>query len=301
MIEPIHLRIVAALKRHGTLTEAANALCLSQSALSHQIRHLEKKLGIPIWEKEGRRLRLTRAGDHLLAAAKKILPLLEQSERTLKAYAEGKQGILRIGVECYPCYEWLTGVMAEYLKTAADVEVDIFHQFKFTGIEGLSNRHIDMLITPDRVDHPGLGYESLFDYELVLLVADSHPLGERAWVEPEHLARETLITFPVEPRRLDILTRFLWPAAVRPGRHKQIESIEIMLQLVSFDRGVCALPGWLADRVSRELPLRSVRLGKAGVRRKLYAAFRGEDADIPYLRQFIRLGKQSPHPGGLIP
>ncbi|MCU7904422.1 MAG: LysR family transcriptional regulator [Candidatus Thiodiazotropha sp. (ex Epidulcina cf. delphinae)] len=296
MIEPVHLRIVAALKRHGTLTEAADTLCLSQSALSHQIRHLEKKLGIDIWEKEGRRLRLTRAGDHLLAAAHKILPLLEQSERTLKAYAEGKQGILRIGVECYPCYEWLTGVMGEYLKTAADVEVDIFHQFKFTGIEGLSNRHIDMLITPDRAGHPGLDYEPLFDYELVLLTADSHPLGALSWVEPERLARETLITFPVAPERLDILTRFLWPAAVRPAKHKQIESVEVMLQLVSFDRGVCALPGWLADRVCRDLPLKSVRLGRHGVQRKLYAAFRDEDADIRYLQQFIRLGKRFPFP-----
>ncbi|MEW8275198.1 MAG: LysR family transcriptional regulator, partial [Candidatus Thiodiazotropha taylori] len=54
MIELTHLRIVAALQQHGTLTKAANALCLSQSALSHQIRYLEQKLGVEIWVKEGR-------------------------------------------------------------------------------------------------------------------------------------------------------------------------------------------------------------------------------------------------------
>ena len=66
MIELTHLKIIAALERHGTLTAAANALCLSQSALSHQIAHLDKKLGVDEWEKQGRRLRLTRAGMHLL-------------------------------------------------------------------------------------------------------------------------------------------------------------------------------------------------------------------------------------------
>ncbi|MCU7872854.1 MAG: LysR family transcriptional regulator [Candidatus Thiodiazotropha sp. (ex Lucinoma borealis)] len=292
MIELTHLKVIAALQRHGTLTEAANSLCLSQSALSHQIRYLEKKLGVAIWEKEGRRLRLTRAGDLMLNSADKILPLLEQTEQTLKAYADGKQGILRIGVECYPCYEWLTGVISDYLQLAPDVDVDIFHQFQFSGFEGLLNRHIDMLITPDRGDHAELLFDLLFEYELVLLVADSHPLASTTWVKPDQLADECLITFPVAAERIDILTQFLWPAAVRPDNLKQIESIEIMLQLVAFSRGVCALPGWLAAKVSRQLPIKSVHLGRQGIYRKLYAAFRREDAGINYLQEFIKLSKQ---------
>ncbi|MCU7930293.1 MAG: LysR family transcriptional regulator [Candidatus Thiodiazotropha sp. (ex Codakia rugifera)] len=292
MIELTHLKVVAALQRHGTLTEAANALCLSQSALSHQIRYLEKKLGVAIWEKEGRRLRLTRAGGLMLNSAEKILPLLEQTEQTLKAFAEGKQGILRIGVECYPCYEWLTGVISDYLQSAPDVDVDIFHQFQFSGIEGLLNRHIDMLITPDRGEYAELLFDLLFEYELVLLVAESHPLASAKWVKPSHLAHERLITFPVAAERLDILTQFLWPAAVRPDNLKQIESIEIMLRLVAFGRGVCALPGWLAAKVSRQLPIKSVHLGRQGIHRKLYAAFRCEDAGINYLQAFVKLSKQ---------
>ena len=291
MIEPVHLRIVSALQQHGTLTEAANALCLSQSALSHQIRYLEKKLGIAIWVKEGRRLRLTRAGNHLLESAEKILPLLEQSERTLKAYADGKQGVLRIGVECYPCYEWLTGVIADYLKTTPDVDVDIFQRFRFSGFEGVLNFHIDMLITPDRVDHPGLVYETLFEYELLLLAADSHPLCDKDWLKPQQLDQETLITFPVEAERLDILSGFLWPAGVRPVEHKQIESIDIMLQLVALSRGVSALPDWLAHRACRSLPLKSLRLGRQGMQRRLYAAYRAEDAGLAYQQQFIKLGR----------
>ncbi|MCU7795754.1 MAG: LysR family transcriptional regulator [Candidatus Thiodiazotropha sp. (ex Myrtea spinifera)] len=291
MIELSHLKIVASLERHGTLTAASNALCLSQSALSHQIRYLEKKLGITIWEKEGRRLRLTRAGRCLLDASTHILPLFEKTELTLKALAEGRQGQLRIGVECYPCYEWLTGVIATYLKEAPDVDVDIVHQFQFAGLEGLLNRHVDLLVTPDSVDQPGLTFEVLFDYELVLLVAESHHLAGLSRVVPEQLREETLITFPVAPERLDVLTRFLWPGGVRSVSQKQIESIEIMLQLVAFERGVCALPLWLAERVSQNLPLKLLHLGEAGVQRSLYAAFRTEDAELAYLLKFLELGR----------
>ncbi|MCG7906810.1 MAG: LysR family transcriptional regulator [Candidatus Thiodiazotropha taylori] len=297
MLELTHLRIVAALQQHGTLTKAANALCLSQSALSHQIRYLEQKLGVEIWVKEGRRLRLTRAGNLLLETAEKVLPLLQQSQRTLKAYADGQTGVLRLGVECYPCYEWLTGVTAAYLKSNPQVDVDIFQRFRFSGFEGVLNFHIDMLITPDRVDHPGLSYQPLFEYELMLLVPESHPLAEKDWVSPQQLASEVLITFPVAEERLDVLNSFLWPAGVRPQQHKQIESIEIMLQLVSLSRGVTVIPDWLIERACQALPLKSLRLGRQGMQRKLYAAYRTEDQQLSYQQAFISVAGSLSHRG----
>jgi len=61
MIERIHLAILREIDRHGTLTEAANQLCLTQSALSHGIKKLEQQLAVKLWVKDGRRLRLTSA------------------------------------------------------------------------------------------------------------------------------------------------------------------------------------------------------------------------------------------------
>ena len=292
-IEVIHLRILTALAQHGTLTEAANRLCLTQSALSHQIKHLEQKLETPLWEKAGRRLRLTPAGRQLLETAGQVLPLLEQTERKLEAYAQGRWAVLRIGVECYPCSEWLNGVIGAYLRGMPEVELDILNQSHFSGEEGLMDREIDLLITPDRGTLPQLNYERLFDYELVLLVAESHPLADRGWIAPEQLAEETLISFPVASERLDILTQFLWPAGIRPQQHKRVESIEIMLQLVACRRGVCALPRWLAQRYGEKLPLTSLRLGK-GVQRTLYAVMRQEEADQPHLKYLLELGRDNP-------
>ncbi|HNO20724.1 MAG TPA: LysR family transcriptional regulator, partial [Nitrosomonas sp.] len=139
MIEHSHLTIIEALHTHGTLTEAANTLCLSQSALSHQIGYLEKKLGVALWKREGRNLRLTQAGMLLLEVAQQILPVLAQAEKKLTAYREGRQGILRIGVECYPCFEWLTGIIGAFMQSLPDIDVDIIQKFQFTGLEGLQN------------------------------------------------------------------------------------------------------------------------------------------------------------------
>jgi LysR family transcriptional regulator for metE and metH len=292
MIELAHLKIVAALSRHGTLTAASDALCLTQSALSHQIRYLEKRLGIKIWQKEGRRLRLTRAGRALLDTAETILPQVEQTEIRLKAMAEGREGQLRIGVECYPCYEWLTGIIANYLGAEPGVDVDIVHQFQFSGLEGLQKRHVDLLVTPDRIDQAGIVFKTLFEYELVLLVAESDPLAKQPHAMPEDLLQRTLITFPVAPERLDLLTRFLWPANIQPMALKSIESIEIMLQLVANSRGVCALPLWLAKRACSRLPLKWLHLGEAGLHSELLGAFRDEDAELAYLQRFLQMSRQ---------
>ncbi len=292
MIERSHLRILQALNQHGTLTEAANALCLSQSALSHQIRYLEKKLDIILWQKEGRRLKLTRAGELLLQVAHQVLPVFQQAEETLKAYNEGSQGILRIGVECYPCSRWLNRVVSDFLQKLPDIEIDIVNKFHFSGLEGLLNHHIDLLVTPDLVQKPGIFYEPIVTYELVLLANETLPLAKSSVLHPEQLATETLITFPIPLERLDIMTRFLNPAGVHPATIKEIESIDLMIQLVALGRGVCVLPEWLATHYSKRYPLTKLRLGKNGIYKKLYLAMHENDHDITYIEQFIYVGKQ---------
>lgn len=293
MIEHSHLRIIQSLHTNGTLTEAANALCLSQPALSHQIAYLEKKLGITVWEREGRSLRLTQAGRLLLEIADQVLPVLSQAEKTLKAYSEGKQGILRIGVECYPCFEWLTGVIGQFMQQVPDVDIDIVHKFQFSGLEGLLNHHIDVLITPDLVKKEKIFYEKLAEYQLVLLVSSDHHLAEIEQLTPEHLSKEILLTFPVPKERLDIFTHFLSPSHLEPEKLKQIESLEIMLQMTALKRGVCVLPEWLADNKNTDGRFKKIRIGKNGLYQQLFLAMREPDKALAYIQKFISVGQKT--------
>lgn len=294
MIERSHLKIIQALADNGTLTAAANALFLTQPALSHQIRYLEKKLEVTLWLREGRQLRLTQAGEQLLRVARQVLPVLEQAEQTLHAYGEGKMGILRLGVECHPCYEWLKGILAEYLIMMPNMDVDIVNKFQFSGLEGLLNYHVDMLITPDIVISKGIVYEPMFDYEVVLLVASEHPLANKEFIEAQALSSEQLLTFPVPHERLDIFSQFLSPAAINP-KTKAIASLDIMVQMVGLNRGVTVLPGWLAKEYCQQLAVKTVRLGKKGLNKTLFAAMREGDVETHYMKTFVQLGQNHSH------
>lgn len=291
MLEQSHLKIMIALHEKGTLTQAADALHLTQSALSHQIRYLEKKLNVKLWQRCGRRLRLTVAGELLLKTALQVMPALAQTEQALKAMGAGQLGLLRVGVECFPCHEWLTQVVAKFLQSEPDIDIDIIRQFQFSGLEGLLNHHIDLLITPDISEHDSLNHIPLFAYQQVLLVADSHPLAACGEVHAAQLAQEVLFTFPIEKQRLDIFREFLWQAQVEPKAHKQIESLAIILQMVELGRGVSVLPEWLADSYSEQYKVKKLRIGSQGLSSTLYASVKKQDDSVPYIQQFIHLGK----------
>jgi LysR family transcriptional regulator for metE and metH len=291
MLERIHLAIVQEVQRRGTLTAAANALCLTQSALSHSVRKLEARLGTEIWRRDGRRLRLTAAGEHLLALARRVLPQLQRAEQQLRQIARGERGALRIGIECHPCSQWLLRVVRPFLAAWPDVEVDVRQQFQFGGIGALLAYEIDLLVTPDPLHRAGLRFVPVFDYEQVLVVPRGHRLAARRSVQPRDLAAETLFTYPVEPQRLDVFALFLTPAGIAPRAHKTIETTEILLQMVASGRGVTALPRWLVAEHPLARELKAVRLGRRGIAKRIHLGVREADLETPYLRAFVALAR----------
>ncbi len=287
MLERIHLNIIREVEKQGSLTAAAEVLCLTQSALSHSMKKLEQQLGADVWLREGRSLRLTQAGRYLLGVAERVLPQLSLAEERLQQFAQGERGTLRIGMECHPCYQWLLKVVAPYLAAWPDVDVDVKQKFQFGGIGALFAYEIDLLVTPDPLYKPGLHFEPVFDYEQVLVVNRSHPLAGSEFIEPAQLTGETLITYPVAIERLDIYNLFLLPAGVAPKRHKTIETTDILLQMVASGRGVSALPRWLVEEYASKLDIQPVRLGKKGVAKQIFLGTRGSESSIDYLRAFI--------------
>ncbi len=289
MIERIHLAILNEIDKKGTLTAAAESLCLTQPALTHAIRKLEARIGTPLWQKDGRGLRLTRAGRYLLALSKRILPQLALAEEKLSQYAQGRRGMLCIGMECHPCYRWLLDIVSQYLTAWPDVEIDVKREFQFDGIKALADFDIDLLITPDPVSSRGLLFTPVFEYEQVLAVPAAHPLAEQDHVTAEQLTDEVLITYPVPLDRLDIYTGFLIPARCRPKHHKTIETTDIMLQMVASGRGVTALPRWLVADYEERLRLKSVRIGAQGIWKEICVGVRCEDERIDYIRGFLQI------------
>ncbi len=292
MIDRQHLAILREVNRAGGVTAAADRMNLSQSAISHAIAKLEDVHRVEIWRRKGRHMELTQAGAYLLQLAERLVPELEHAERVLAEIARGRRGAMRVGMECHPCEKWLMRVTAPFLAAWPDVDIEVKTAFRFDGVAALLAHEIDVLITPDPVRLAELQFKPVFSYELVLAVRSEHPFASRRYIKPSDLSSETLLTVPVTPERLDIFTHFLVPAECRPRSHQGVESIDLMLQLVSAGRGVAVLPDWLVSEMGKGLRLAALRLGGKGLHKSITVGMRATDSGVDYLKGFLDIAQR---------
>mgnify|MGYP000303371352 CR=1 FL=1 len=286
MIEIRHLKTLQAIRETGSLVEAAERVHLTQSALSHQIKELENRLDQAVIVRKSRPLRFTGAGKRLLHLADDILPRIKTTERDLKKMAGGHVGRLHIAIECHSCFQWLMPTIDAYRENWPEVELDFSTGFNFDPLPALQKGQLDLVITSDPTPLPGVRFEPLFRYEALLALSKQHHLVDKNPIEPQDLSFETLIAYPVDKERLDVYRDFLIPANVEPKEIRHAELTLMMMQLVASGRGVCVLPNWaLAEYTAQEF-VKVKSLGK-GVWSTLYAALREEQAEFPYVRDFL--------------
>jgi LysR family transcriptional regulator for metE and metH len=291
MIDIRHLRTLAALREAGSLAEAAERLHLTQSALSHQLKGLEDDAGLSLFVRKTNPPRFTRAGERLLELADMILPALRDAERDLGKLKNGRAGRLVMAIECHSCFEWLMPALNRFRNDWPEVELDFVSGFHGDAQEMLGKRELDLVVTSNPSLNRELRFVPLFDYEAVLVVGLTHPLASKAFVTPQDLVPETLITYPVDEERLDIFAQFLLPAGVRPEKTRHSEITLMMVQLVASGRGVCGLPSWAAQEYVNRGWVKILSLGEKGIWQTLYAAIREEDAETAYVQDFLQTAR----------
>ncbi len=287
------MRTLRALRDAGSLVAASQRLHLTQSALSHQIRQIEELLGLSLFARKSRPLRVTDAGRRILAVADDVLPRLDRLERDLQRLARGESGRLHIAIECHSCFDWLLPTLDHYREAWPQVELDLTLAFPFQPLPALLRGDIDLVITSDPTDRPDIAYQPLFAYQQLLAVAPDHRLGRRRFVRPADIAEETLLTYPVERERLDIFRRFLTPAAIAPHEVRTCELTPLMLQLVASRRGVAALPNWALRQTLEQGSVRACALGRDGLWSTLYTAVRDGEAELPHMAGFLQHARQT--------
>ena len=101
LIEIKHLKTLTVLRDTGSLTATATTLCLTQSALSHQLKDLEQRLGSQLFLRKTRPVKFTAEGEILLRLADDLFPRLAQAEHELASFKEDTNGRLHMAIECH--------------------------------------------------------------------------------------------------------------------------------------------------------------------------------------------------------
>ena len=293
-IELRHLRTIRAIHQAGGIARAADLLHITQSALSHQIKGLEDQAGVELFVRRSKPLKLSSAGQRLLRVAEKVLPEIEALEGEFGGLRQGSAGRMHIAIECHACFDWLFPVLERFRKAWPEVDVDIRPGLAFDALPALRKEEVDLVVSSDPEDLPGIQFKPLFDYEPVFVASSQHPLAQKPYVEAEDFRGETLITYPVDRSRLDVFTELLTPAKVEPRSIRQVELTAVILLLVASNRGVAVLPDWVVREVRTSSDYVTRPITEKGLTKRLYAAIRDDDADKPFVAHLIRLAREIP-------
>lgn len=289
MLDVRHFRSLVAIAESGKITDAAKRVYLTQSALSHQIKALESHYGLSLFERGRGGLRFTPAGERLLGLSREVLSQINAAERDIIRLKSDTRGQLRIVLECHTCFDWLMPVMDEFRRRWPEVEVDLVAGFHEHPLLLIDENKAEMVIgsLPERLEEARhLHVAPLFEFEILALIANEHPLRSKRVVAAEDFVDETLITYPVPEERIDFIREILTPAGVKLER-RTAELTVAILQLVASRRGVAALPGWgVKNYIDHDYVL-GKRIGKKGLWSQLYAMTPKHLAETTYVQDFV--------------
>jgi LysR family transcriptional regulator for metE and metH len=169
-----HLRLMLAIGSSGSITRAARSLNLSQSALSHQLIDLERDLGVSLFDRIGRRMVATAAGDRLLAAARSILPDMSDVETKIMAAPKTAQRRVRLTASCFTYYGWLAPALAGFDAKEPTGHVELVLEATRREFDALHDGDVDGAIISQVPPRGNFRSIDLFDDDLVAVMSPRH-------------------------------------------------------------------------------------------------------------------------------
>jgi DNA-binding transcriptional LysR family regulator len=249
MAELRHYRYFVEIARRGTFTAAAEALNMTQSALSEQILQLERECGSSLFLRRHTGISLTPAGEYLLRQAEALLARAAEIREGLEGFRHGYQERLRVASVLGPLQSWMPAALAEFVQMQPQVQLQVNHHHGVNEIlVGVAGDQLDLGVVslrpsaPARSHHHELTQIVLMDEDLVAVVPAGNSLTQLASVRQEDLRRTHLITFPVGYNIRRVVDDWFQEVAVETG------AVEVMLRLVSAGVGVGIMPRSLAWR-----------------------------------------------------
>ena len=291
-LETRELRMLVAIADEGTVTRAAVRLNISQPALSHGLRALERRIGVTLFARHARGLVATEAGERLLRTARAVVREIERARVDITGGTVGRGELLRLSTECYTAYHWLPPVFQEFRERCPGVELRVVPSAIGHPLRALRDEALDVAIVVRREAYAGFVYHELFEDELVVVMHPDHPLASEEFATAQHFASEHVLLYTEDPFDTTLMRAVLAPAGVMPREISYVPATEALLELVRTGLGVSVVARWAVARQVRDGELAAIPLTKTGRRRTWSAAVRRAIADRSAIHALVALLRQ---------
>ncbi len=159
------------------VTRAAEVLSISQPALSHSIARLEDEIGVPLFERNGRNIQLTRYGQVFAARVEDVLDQLQKGKQEIQELAHPDKGMINLAYLNILGAQVIPSIIGTFHKESPNVRFNLSQGTQSYNLQQLNAGLADLIITSPREELPGLAWMPLFSYTLSVVLPSNHPLS----------------------------------------------------------------------------------------------------------------------------
>jgi DNA-binding transcriptional LysR family regulator len=275
-----HLESFVEVARRGNVSRAAEALFLTQPAITARLKSLEKALGVELFVRTGRGMKLSDAGRAFLPYAERSISTVDEGRQLVANLQEGNVGALVIAAAPAVSTYVLPGILRSFRATHPHVRLGVK--------TGHTEEVLDMVLRGEAhigigrpIRHPDIELISVLEDEMLLVVAARHPFASRGKVSLMELAGERLVLFDRTSSYHELTSSLFRQAGIVPASTLELDNVEAAKKMVQQGLGVALLPRMALSAELKARSLRAVKLiGTAAVRRPI-VALRRKDAGEP--------------------
>lgn len=286
-METRHLRLIKTIADENSISRSGDKLFLTQSAVSHQLKDIEERLGIKIFYRTKNKWTLTEEGKILYETATRVLAEIDAATEKINDLRGGHSGTIRISTECYTSYHWLPAFMVKMRLLYPKLEIKIVMEATHKPLQKLLSNELDFGITSDPLNDKSIRYIELFKDEVMAVMPSDHSLAARKYLTADDFADQELIIHSYPLETVTVYQHFLKEKKVQPKHITAIPLTEVALEMVKAGMGIMTMPQWALRPFADPSSVKLVPIGPKGLIRTHYAAIRHEDADKKHLKDFI--------------
>lgn len=284
-IELKHLRMICALVESGNMTRAAEKLCITQSALSQQLKDIETKLGTDLFFRTRKKMIITDAGRQLQSTAVEVLESVDLAERAIARKMKGERGELKVGTQCIFCYKWLPQVMRLFHEAFPNIEIEVGNSVDL--LEDLEGKRYDVIISGAIPPGENLTSVPLFKDQLLCIMTEDHPLAACSFVQLDDFANNNLIAH-ADKSRNRFYQQILKPQGFEPKRIMNVGAPQAIIEMVVAGFGIAIFPRWAVAEALRTWRLIARPITRRGFPLTWHAVHLSHNNIPVYQQEFIR-------------
>lgn len=282
-----HLRYFEAVARHSHVTRAAAELHIAQPALSKQISQLEQELGVALFDRIGRNVRLTEAGEALLPHVHAILTQVEAARAEMAERVGLRRGRASVGTPPTVGTQLLPRALASFNRGYPGIELRLYEAGIQTLLGLLETGTVDVAVVTLPVNDPALTIVPLFSEDLMIAVGREHRLAHHTNVTMTELQNEAWLLSPENYELRDATLSACRQAGFTPRIVLDGGEMDTLLRLVAAGMGIALIPRLALQNNFDLVPLRLI---DQTLQRSLGLVWRGDRTASPaarVLREFL--------------